>query len=134
VLTNLVIPGCYILPPLKRISSRDPEQETKEGNTITFLRAEIKIGDYTPSNTKLLWDIEITQLRTILMQLTTSLEIDEDGDSGKVKGKRLSKTWRMPNKARNWRLVQRSSRTLKPKLTKDELELLPRKPDPFFSS
>jgi hypothetical protein len=30
----------------------------------------------------------------------------------------------MPNTARNWRLVQRSLRTLKPKLTRDELELL----------
>jgi hypothetical protein len=86
------------------------------------------------SNAKPLWKLEIARLRTNLIQLTTSLEIDKDRDSGRVIKKRLSRTWRMPNKARNWRLVQRSSRTLKPKLTRDELELLQWKPDPFFSS
>jgi hypothetical protein len=89
---------------------------------------------YTTSNAKPLWNLEIARPRTNLIQLTTSLEIDEDGDSGRAIRKRLSRTWRMSNKARNWRLVQRSLLTLKPKLTRDELELLQQKLDPFFSS
>jgi hypothetical protein len=36
------------------------------------------------SNTKPLRDLETTRLRTNLIQLITSLEINEDGDSGRA--------------------------------------------------
>jgi hypothetical protein len=42
---------------------------------------------YMALSTKPLRDLETTWLRTNLIQLITSLEIDEDGDSGRVTGK-----------------------------------------------
>jgi hypothetical protein len=54
-------------------------------------------------------DLNTTRLRINLTQLITSLETDEDGDSERAKGKRLSRTCRMPSSSRNKRLRTRTS-------------------------
>jgi hypothetical protein len=120
-------------PPLKKNLVLRFGTRIRQGeNTISLLSRDYKrrlhgFEDYNTRGSR-----GITA-KNKLIQLTTSLEIDEDGDSGKAIEKRLSRTWRMPNRARNWRLVPRSSRTLNLR-TLGELELLQQKPDPFFSS
>jgi hypothetical protein len=52
MLDVLVTAGVLQPTPLKRISSRDLEQDSEKGeNMISLLRAEITIGDYLTSNT-----------------------------------------------------------------------------------
>jgi hypothetical protein len=67
-------------------------ESEKEKTRFSLLRAEITIGDYTTTKTKPLRDQERTRPRTNLIQLKASLETDKDGDSGRAKGKQLSRT------------------------------------------
>jgi hypothetical protein len=63
MLSKLVTPGVLQLTPLKRISSRDSEQESKKGKTRFHFLVEITKGDYTASKTTTLGDLEASQLR-----------------------------------------------------------------------
>jgi hypothetical protein len=104
--------GVTTKPPSKNLVPRFGARNRKGETRFHFL-AEVTTIDYTTSKTKTLRDLETAQLRTKLVQLTTSLEIDEGGDSGRAIGKRLSRTLCKPSRSRNKRLRTRTSRTLK---------------------
>jgi hypothetical protein len=64
MLSKLVTPEVLQSTPLKRISSQDSGQELEKGeNTISLLRAEITIGDYTATKAATLGDLEASRLR-----------------------------------------------------------------------
>jgi hypothetical protein len=87
VLSELVTPGVLQPTPLKRISSRDSKLEPeKRKNVITLLSINYnrRLPGFEDYNTR--GSRGITA-KNKLIQLTTSLENDEDGDSGRAKGK-----------------------------------------------
>jgi hypothetical protein len=112
-LNKIVTSGCYNQPPLKESRPEIQSEELKRRNSIALLSRDYKrrLHGFENYNTRGSSGITATSK---LIQLTTSLEIDENGDSGEVIGKRLSRTWRTPSRSRNKRLRTQTSRTLKP--------------------
>jgi hypothetical protein len=103
VLSGLVTPGVLQPTPLKKnLVPRFGTRIRQGENTISLLSRDYnrRLHGFEDYNTR--GSRGITA-KNKLIQLTTSLEIDEDGDSGKAKGKRLSRTWRRPSRSRNKR-------------------------------
>jgi hypothetical protein len=105
--------GVTTNPLKKNLVPRFRARIRKGENTISLLSRDYKrrLHDFEDYNSR--GSRGITA-KNKLIQFTTSLETDEDWDSGRPIGKRLSRTWRKPNRSRSKRLRTRTSRTLKP--------------------